>query len=177
MTTRPRADIYLNLPALQKLDDMLMVRFQHRILFLVFSLQTFKQQQQQQQLTRSPKLYMQETLESFEKTEFWYVEEGKKSASATSKSFRKTIVQRSEDKWWLPVPCVPPSGLSEKARKELQQKRDCVHQIHKAAMAINNSILGEMEVPESYMATLPKVRHQRFRSKRIHRVPLPNNSQ
>lgn len=73
-----------------------------------------------------------------------------------SKSCRK-VIHRNEEKWWLPIPCVPAVGLPEKTRKELQQKKDCANQIHKAAMAINNSILTEMEIPETYMATLPKV--------------------
>ena len=71
-------------------------------------------------------------------------------------SFRK-FTQRKEEKWWLPVPCVDPRGLSEKARKHLQHKRDCANQIHKAAMAINSTILAEMEIPDTYLATLPKV--------------------
>lgn len=57
----------------------------------------------------------------------------------------------------MPVPCVPPLGLSEKSRKQLQHKRECANQILKAAMVINSSILDEMEVPETYLATLPKV--------------------
>ncbi|URE03814.1 monooxygenase [Musa troglodytarum] len=75
MATRPRSDIYLNLPALEKLDAMLL-----------------------------------DILDSFKKTEFWYVEEGKQSPSASSRSFRR-VVQRKDEKWWLPVPCVPDSGL------------------------------------------------------------------
>lgn len=59
------------------------------------------------------------------------------------------------------MPCLPPGGLSEKSRKELQHKRDCANQIHKAAMAINSSILADMEVPDTYMAALPKVRTPR----------------
>ena len=99
-------------------------------------------------------------MDSFEDTEFWYAEQGSMSSNSTcsgpSGSFRR-IVQRKDEKWWLPVPCVPPEGLSEKARKHLRHKRDCANQIHKAAMAINSSILAEMEIPESYIATLPKV--------------------
>lgn len=79
------------------------------------------------------------------------------SNSTRSGSFRRVIVQRKEEKWWLPVPCVPPGGLSEKSRKHLCHKRDCANQIHKAAMAINSTILAEMEIPDSYMANLPKV--------------------
>ncbi|KAI5428673.1 variant 3, Rop guanine nucleotide exchange factor 3 [Lathyrus oleraceus] len=121
MKSRPRSDIYINLPALQKLDTMLI-----------------------------------EILESFEDTEFWYAE----NISATSPrlraaSFRK-IVPRKDEKWWLPVPCVLPGGLSEKSRKHLTEKRDCANQIHKAAMAINSNILAEIDIPETYIDDLPK---------------------
>ncbi|CAB4269998.1 unnamed protein product [Prunus armeniaca] len=121
---RPRSDLYINLPALQKLDAMLI-----------------------------------EVLDSFQDTEFWYAEEGSMSSNSKrsgSGSFRRVIVQRNEEKWWLPIPCVPPGGLSEKSRKHLKHKRDSSNQIHKAAMAINSSILAEMEIPDSYMSTLPK---------------------
>ncbi|XP_009621685.1 rop guanine nucleotide exchange factor 3-like [Nicotiana tomentosiformis] len=127
LTSRPRSDIYINLPALRKLDAMLL-----------------------------------EILDSFEATEFWYAEQGSMSSNSTrAGSFRKIIQvqpqpQRKEEKWWLPVVCVPSGGISEKARKHLRHKRDCANQIHKAAMAINSSILSEMEIPESYMASLPK---------------------
>jgi len=79
------------------------------------------------------------------------------SNSTRSGSFRRVIIQRKEEKWWVPVPCLPPGGLSEKSRKHLRYKRDCANQIHKAAMAINSSILAEMEIPDSFMASLPKV--------------------
>ncbi|BFG21990.1 hypothetical protein CerSpe_082640 [Prunus speciosa] len=124
MTSRPRSDLYINLPALQKLDAMLI-----------------------------------EVLDSFQDTEFWYAEKGSMSSNSNhsgSGSFRRVIVQRNEEKWWLPIPCVPPGGLSEKSRKHLKHKRDSSNQIHKAAMAINSSILAEMEIPDSYMSTLPK---------------------
>ncbi|KAL0425995.1 UNVERIFIED_CONTAM: Rop guanine nucleotide exchange factor 3 [Sesamum radiatum] len=126
MTSRPRSDIYINLPALRKLDAMLL-----------------------------------DILDSFQVTEFWYAEQGSMSGNSTrSGSFRRIVVQpqpqRKEEKWWLPVPCVSPDGLSEKSKKHLQQKRDCAYQIHKAAMAINSAILAEMQIPESYMASLPK---------------------
>ncbi|KAM7261158.1 hypothetical protein ACFE04_026633 [Oxalis oulophora] len=121
METRVRADIYINLPALRKLDAMLL-----------------------------------EILDSFQDTEFWYAEQGSMSSNSRFGSFRGVIVQRKEDKWWLPVPCVSNEGLSEKSRKHLQHKRACANQIHKAAMAINGSILSEMEIPESYMSSLPK---------------------
>lgn len=65
--------------------------------------------------------------------------------------------KREEDKWWLPTPKVPPDGLSDATRKWLQFQKDSVHQVLKAALAINAQILMEMEVPESYTETLPKV--------------------
>ncbi|XP_059457447.1 rop guanine nucleotide exchange factor 3 isoform X2 [Corylus avellana] len=121
MASTPRSDICINLPALQKLDMMLI-----------------------------------EILDSFEDTEFWYAKQGSMSGnSIRSGSFRK-VAQRKEEKWWLPIPCVSPGGVSEKARKHLRHKRDCANQIHKAAMAINSTILAEMEIPDTYMATLPK---------------------
>jgi PRONE (Plant-specific Rop nucleotide exchanger) len=66
-------------------------------------------------------------------------------------------VHRREEKWWLPVPRVPPGGLSEETRKRLHHKRECANQILKAAMAINGNALAEMDVPESYLESLPKV--------------------
>ncbi|GER45256.1 Rop guanine nucleotide exchange factor [Striga asiatica] len=133
MTSRPRSDIYINLPALRKLDAMLLG-----------------------------------ILDSFQETEFWYAEQGSISAnssrsgssSSRSGSFRRVVPQpqsqRADEKWWLPVPCVGPDGLSEVSKKHLRQKRDCAYQIHKAAMAINSGILAEMQIPESYTASLPK---------------------
>ncbi|GMJ03155.1 hypothetical protein HRI_003984700 [Hibiscus trionum] len=121
MTCRPRSDLYVNLPALRKLDNMLL-----------------------------------EILDSFVGAEFWYVDQGILAQQADgSTPFRKAL-QRQEEKWWLPVPRVPPGGLDENSRKELQHKRDCAKQILKAAMAINNITLADMEVPESYSESLPK---------------------
>jgi hypothetical protein len=42
-------------------------------------------------------------------------------------------------------------------RKQLQHKRDSANQILKAAMAINSIALAEMEIPESYLDSLPNV--------------------
>ena len=99
----------------------------------------------------------QEILGSFTDTEFWYVDQGIVAPDADgSASFRKAI-QRQEEKWWLPVPRVPTAGLSEDSRRQLNHTRDCANQILKAAMAINNTALAEMEVPESYLESLPKV--------------------
>ncbi|CAI9768770.1 unnamed protein product [Fraxinus pennsylvanica] len=79
--------------------------------------------------------------------------------STRSGSFMRILQhqpQEVDEKWWLPVPCVPSTGPSEKSMKHLFQKRDCAYQIHKVSLSINNSILAEMEIPESYLATLPK---------------------
>lgn len=92
---------------------------------------------------------MQEILDGFSSTEFWYVDQG---IIAPDKP-----IQRQEDKWWLPVPRVPSEGLLDDTRKQLNHKRECANQILKAAMSINNIALAEMEVPDSYLEALPKV--------------------
>ncbi|XP_010266083.1 PREDICTED: rop guanine nucleotide exchange factor 1-like [Nelumbo nucifera] len=126
MVTRPRSDLCINLPALKKLDAMLLTM-----------------------------------LDSFEDTEFWYVDRSIIVADADdvdycpSSTFGRPSM-RQEEKWWLPCPRVPPNGLSEDARKRLQQCRDCTNQILKAAMAINSSVLAEMEIPNVYLESLPK---------------------
>ncbi|KAF2322666.1 hypothetical protein GH714_027731 [Hevea brasiliensis] len=127
MATRPRPDLYINLPALKKLDAMLI-----------------------------------SMLDGFCDTEFWYVDRGIIVADggdcdlypSSISSGRPSI--RQEEKWWLPCPKVPSNGLSEDARKRLQQCKDCTNQILKAAMAINSSVLAEMEIPSVYLETLPK---------------------
>ena len=90
--------------------------------------------------------------------EFWYVDRGVLSANHdASHSLRRPIHLR-EEKWWLPVPRVPPGGLNENTRKQLELKRDSTNQILKAATAINSNALSEMEIPRSYLDSLPKVR-------------------
>lgn len=127
MATRPRSDLYMNLPALKKLDAMLL-----------------------------------SMLDGFRDTEFWYVDrgiglpEGDDCDTYSSTTFAGRLSIRQEEKWWLPCPKVPQTGLSEDERKRLQQCRDCLNQILKAAMAINNSVLAEMEIPIAYLETLPK---------------------
>ncbi|KAG8380762.1 hypothetical protein BUALT_Bualt06G0049800 [Buddleja alternifolia] len=121
MACRPRSDLIINLPALRKLDNMLL-----------------------------------EMLESFTNTEFCYVDQGIIAPESDgSVSFRK-VIQRQEDKWWLPVPRVPPGGLTDGTRKQLSYKRECASQILKAALSINSIALSDMEVPQSYLETLPK---------------------
>ncbi|KAH1122719.1 hypothetical protein J1N35_005879 [Gossypium stocksii] len=114
MVTRPRLDLYVNLPALKKLDVMLIT-----------------------------------ILDGFCETEFWYVDGGIVVDDGGD-------CEACEEKWWLPCPKVPPNGLSEDARKKLQQCRDCTNQVLKAAMAINSNVLAEMEIPTAYLENLPK---------------------
>lgn len=99
-------------------------------------------------------LFWQEILESFRDTEFWYADQGICDGAA---SFRKSSFHRRDEKWWLPVPRVSLGGLGEATRRQLEHKRDCANQILKAAMAINSNALAEMDVPESYHDSLPKV--------------------
>ncbi|KAH7428938.1 hypothetical protein KP509_09G023900 [Ceratopteris richardii] len=120
MVSRPRRDLQLNLPALRKLDTMLL-----------------------------------ECLDNFSEVEFWYVERGSIENDTRNNDLR-TPLHRHEDKWWLPSVKVPSNGISEHERKRLQNQRDCISQVLKAAMAINSQILSEMEVPDVYWKTLPK---------------------
>ncbi|KAF5788078.1 putative PRONE domain, Rop guanine nucleotide exchange factor [Helianthus annuus] len=114
MVTRQRSDLHMNIPALRKLDAMLI-----------------------------------ECLDNFKGDhEFTYASKNDNEA--------KSMKKREEDKWWLPTPKVPPDGLSDATRKWLQFQKDSVHQVLKAALAINAQILMEMEVPDSYTETLPK---------------------
>ncbi|XVE99989.1 hypothetical protein REPUB_Repub03eG0247900 [Reevesia pubescens] len=114
MTPKARADIHVNLPALQKLDSMLI-----------------------------------ETLESMVDTEFWYAEVGSR-AEGRNKSARES------KRWWLPLPQVPKTGLSDTERKKLQCKGKVVHQLFKAAKAINENVLFEMPLPSIIRDALPK---------------------
>ena len=102
--------------------------------------------------------FVQEILDSFEVCEFWYVDQGIHGPETDGSSSFHRVLQRQEDKWWLPVPRVPPGGLQEDSRKQLQQKRDSTNQILKAAIAINSATLADLEIPEPYLEALPKVR-------------------
>ncbi|KAF3339807.1 rho guanine nucleotide exchange factor 8 [Carex littledalei] len=108
MRNQQRKDLHLNIPALRKLDAMLLE-------------------------------YLDESQKN---REYWY---GSKEAGP-----------REDEKWWLPTVNVPPKGLSDKAREHLQNLKEKVNQVLKAAMAINANSLAEMEVPEAYIESLPK---------------------
>ena len=102
-------------------------------------------------------VFSQEILDSFVDTDFWYVDEGLLAPDADGSFSFRTALQRQEEKWWLPVPRVASCGLDDDSRKKLQHKRDCTNQILKAAMAINSITLADMDIPESYLDSLPKV--------------------
>ncbi|KAK1377370.1 Rop guanine nucleotide exchange factor 1 [Heracleum sosnowskyi] len=127
METQPRSDLNANLPALKKIDAILI-----------------------------------SVLDDFHDLEFRYVERGVVVADGDDSDAYPSVFSsgrpsvRQEEKWWLPCPRVPPRGLSEDARKKLQQCRDCTNQILKAALAINSNVLAEMEIPSAYLDTLPK---------------------
>lgn len=128
MVTQQRSDLFVNLPALKKLDGMLI-----------------------------------SILDRFHDTEFYYVDRGiiisdgehMKEYGNSPSSRRPSITL--EEKWWLPFPKVPANGLSDEARVILQQCKECTQQIFKAALAINSSVLLDMEVPQVYLESLPKV--------------------
>ncbi|GJN34517.1 hypothetical protein PR202_gb23184 [Eleusine coracana subsp. coracana] len=126
MVPRPRSDLYMNLPALKKLDAMLLAM-----------IDGFK-----------------ETEFWYVDRGIMVEDSGGPFSSSSSSCGRPSV--RQEEKWWLPCPRVPPKGLSEEGRRKLQQSRDCANQILKAAMAINSDVLAEMEIPEVYLETLPK---------------------
>ncbi|KAL0806045.1 hypothetical protein Bca101_098536 [Brassica carinata] len=88
MTTRQRNDLHMNIPALRKLDAM-----------LIDCLDNFKDQ-----------------------SEFGYVSKDSPDSDNT---------KGHDEKWWIP-------------------------KVLKAAMAINAQVLFEMEIPESYIDSLPK---------------------
>ncbi|CAN4094048.1 unnamed protein product [Withania somnifera] len=127
MVTQPRSDLYVNLPALKKLDAM-----------LIGMLDAFS------------------GCEFYYVDRGILVADGEDAEAypCSPSSHRPSI--RLEEKWWLPFPKVPPKGLSEETRKRLQQCRECTNQIFKAAQAINASTLSEMEVPKDYLEGLPK---------------------
>ncbi|KAJ6802238.1 rop guanine nucleotide exchange factor 1 [Iris pallida] len=128
MLSRPRSDLHVNLPALKKLDAM-----------LIGMLDGFKD---------TEFWYVDRGILVADA-------ENEGGGAYPSSSFGRPSL-RQEEKWWLPCPRVPPNGLSEGGRKRLQQLRDCANQILKAAMAINSGVLSEMEIPDAYLETLPK---------------------
>ena len=93
----------------------------------------------------------QDCLDTFkDQNEFYYL-------SRDAPDSEKGNNKRKDDKWWLPTVKVPEDGLSDASRKNLQIQKESVTQVLKAAMSINAQVLSEMEVPENYIESLPKV--------------------
>ncbi|KAK8654663.1 hypothetical protein V6N13_107270 [Hibiscus sabdariffa] len=89
-----------------------------------------------------------ETLDNFgEEQEFWYVSKNDDQEKENG---------HWDEKWWHPTVKVPANGLPETSRKWLQYQRESVNQVLKAAIAINAEVLSEMEIPESYIDSLPR---------------------
>lgn len=170
MITRQRIDLNLNIPALRKLDAMLIVRecstirkfyiYRHThtqiciVPFVIvwrFSRLVTKCDDIKGYFFLA--LLKQGYLDNFkDQKEFWYV---KRDADDGDKG---NTQQRQDEKWWLPKPRVSPEGLSEVSRKWLRFQKESVSQVLKLAMAINAQVLSEMEVPEDYIESLPKVK-------------------
>lgn len=127
MVTQQRSDLYVNLPALKKLDVM-----------LINILDGFHDNEF---------YYVDRGI---------VVTDGEHAEAypGSASSQRPSIAL--EEKWWLPFPKVPVKGLSEGSRRLLQHCKECTQQIFKAAVGINSSVLSEMEVPQSYLEGLPK---------------------
>jgi len=149
MATKQRSDLLVNIPALRKLDAMLLVRTHAAIGFISHP---------PMNITFSPEylsndtLRKQDCLDNFkDQSEFTYVDF--KDANEAEKATGK----RDNDKWWIPTVRIPPGGLSDETKRWLQHQKDAVNQVLKAAMAINAQVLSEMEIPESYIESLPKV--------------------
>uniref|UniRef100_A0A7N0UA53 PRONE domain-containing protein n=1 Tax=Kalanchoe fedtschenkoi TaxID=63787 RepID=A0A7N0UA53_KALFE len=97
---------------------------------------------------------LEELLDGFGDTEFWYVDKGKSDVDTNGSALFDKSLERQ--KWWLPVPRTPADGLSADSRTQLQRRRECAKQILKAAMTINTDAILDMEVPDSYLESLPK---------------------
>ncbi|XP_018435424.1 rop guanine nucleotide exchange factor 13-like [Raphanus sativus] len=95
-------------------------------------------------------LMLTDCLDRFkDQDEFYYITTDSPE-SLTSNS------TRNDDKWWLPTVKVPPAGLSETSKTFLLSQKECVSQVLDSAMAINAEVLSQMEIPESYIDSLPK---------------------
>ncbi|CAL0309449.1 unnamed protein product [Lupinus luteus] len=91
----------------------------------------------------------QDTLDNFrDQNEFWYVSKNDEGSEGN------TNTQRKSDKWWFKV---PPTGLSDIGVKWIQFQKDSINQLIKAAMTINAQVLSEMEIPENFIESLPKL--------------------
>lgn len=146
MTPKARADIHMNLPALQKLDSMLIVGNSSFLL----KLESLLYLPIISMIMRFNSSNWQETLDSMVNTEFWYAEVGSR-AEGRNKSTRES------KRWWLPLPQVPATGISDMERKKLLSQAKVVYQVFKAAKSINENVLLEMPVPGIMRDALLKV--------------------
>ncbi|KAG9137731.1 hypothetical protein Leryth_020733 [Lithospermum erythrorhizon] len=140
MVTQQRRDLLMNIPALRKLDAMLIVRKFVLLPFKHFLISFVK-------LILDQLINEQSCLDNFTDNEFWYVS---KDADDSEKGVQMM------DKRCLSTVKVPPDGLSEESRRKLQYQKECVNQVLKASLAINAQILSEMEIPDNYIENLPK---------------------
>lgn len=149
MGTQQRRDLLINIPALRKLDAMLLVSI---IAYINVQIDLFPISFLNQHYFAVVLLPVeQEYLDNFkDEQEFWYV---KKDADEGEKG----DAPRQGDKWWIPTVRVPPEGLPDASKKWILHQKDLVGQVLKAAMAINADVLTEMEIPGEYIETLPKV--------------------
>ncbi|KZV20104.1 hypothetical protein F511_00961 [Dorcoceras hygrometricum] len=127
MVTQQRSDLYVNLPALKKIDVM-----------LINILDGFHDNEF---------YYVDRGI---------VVADGEHAEAYIGSASSRRHSIALEEKWWLPFPKVPTKGLSEGSRKLLQHCKECTQQIFKAAVRINSSVLSEMEVPQAYLEGLPK---------------------
>ncbi|XP_075483916.1 rop guanine nucleotide exchange factor 1-like isoform X1 [Primulina tabacum] len=127
MVTQQRSDLYVNLPALKKLDVMLINILDG------FDVNEF--------------YYVDRGI---------VVADGDHAEAYPGSTSSQRPSTALEEKWWLPFPKVPSKGLSEGSRKLLQHCKECTQQIFKAAVGINSSVLSEMEAPQTYLEGLPK---------------------
>ncbi|CAI9094938.1 OLC1v1030775C1 [Oldenlandia corymbosa var. corymbosa] len=90
-----------------------------------------------------------ETLDAMVNNEFYYEEVG-------SRADGKSRSAGESRRWWLPSPRVPATGLSDNERKKLLNLGRQVHQVLKAAKAINENVLNEMPIPDIIKDALNK---------------------
>ncbi|KAM0046533.1 putative PRONE domain, Rop guanine nucleotide exchange factor [Helianthus debilis subsp. tardiflorus] len=140
MRPKARVDVHMNLPALLKLDSMLIMG---RI-GLSFHIKG--------KGVRWVQSHLRCTLEMLDvmmNTEFWYEE--------VSQAERKGESVKEGRRWWPLMPHVPVGGLSGEERKKILNQAKIVHQIFMATKSINETILLEMPIPKIIGEVLPKV--------------------
>ena len=104
--------------------------------------------------------FLQEILESFKSTEFWYADSVHERPSNVMmmRELSSSSSSCGGEEVWIPVAKVASCGLSERARRHLSGQREAANQILKAAKSINEHVLSEMEIPETYWKSLPRVK-------------------